>query len=103
MKITRRTRSFGFGWTSSVEDRAGSLAIREPSVTETGLSVREVCERVEQARRANSGHDWRWVITIGGRRIGRNDWEWADLQQLAAGEIDEIALFRAVEADGHGH
>lgn len=77
IRITRRTRSLGFGWTTqTVQTRTGLAVapVTAPDVT-GGLAVCEA-ELARRARHVSGGVSSRTALFLGGRRVRSVSGEW---------------------------
>jgi hypothetical protein len=67
--ITRRTRSFGLGWTNDVEQTPTGLRVKRPASPGVVGTPAQVSAELDRARRINSGNDWRRTWFLGGRPV----------------------------------
>lgn len=68
VRISRKSRNLGYGWTNSVEQRGGRLVLCEPEEEVRG-GPRTVLAARAEAQRVNRGNDWRGAYFVGGRRV----------------------------------
>lgn len=69
VKVTRRSRNVGFGWTNAVEQTPSGLVVADFDEPDTVGTPRQCMEEYLHAAEINSGNDWRPVWFVGGRRV----------------------------------
>lgn len=89
VRISRRTKNLGFGWSNSMGDGPSPRIVPPTSPSITGTAKECWAER-ERARQLNSGNDYSFRWFVGGKPVLRNARLSDDLFLLLHGDRDFV-------------